>query len=55
LQVVHAAAGEEDDTCRRVAFILLKVEIQPETDDADKFEKVDVEIVRLWAIGLPEM
>ena len=54
LEVVHAAAGEEDDARGRVALILLEVEKEAQGDDSDELEEVDVEIVRLRAIGLPE-
>lgn len=54
MEVVHAAAGEEDDACGSVGFILLKVEIEAKADYADELEEVDVEVVWLGAVGLPE-
>lgn len=54
LEVVHAGPGEEDDPCWRVGFILFEVEVQAQTDDADELEEVDVKVVWLRAIGLPE-
>lgn len=54
LQVVHAAPCEKDDACGRVAFILLKVQVQAQSDDADELEKMNVEVVWLGAVRLPE-
>jgi hypothetical protein len=33
---------------------LFKVEVQAQADDADELVEVDVEVVRLRAVGLPE-
>lgn len=54
LEIVHAAAGEEDDAGWGVGFILLEVEVEAETDYADELEEVDVEVVWLGTVGLPE-
>ena len=54
LQVVHAGAGKEGDTGGCVGLILFEVEVQAQPDDANKLEEVDVQVVRLWTIGLPE-
>jgi hypothetical protein len=54
LEVVHAAACEEDDARWCVAFILFKIEIESQAYDSDELEEVDVEVVWLWTVRLPE-
>jgi hypothetical protein len=53
-EVVAAAACEKDNSRWGVALVGAEVQKQAETDDADELEEVDVEVVGLRAIGLPE-
>lgn len=49
-----ATAGEEDDARGGVALVVVEVEEEAKGDDADELEEMDVEVVGLWAVGLPE-
>lgn len=53
-KVVLAAAGEEDDARGCVALVVVEVKEEAEGDDADELEEVNVEVVGLRAVGLPE-
>lgn len=53
-EVVHAAPSQEHDPRWGIAFILLEVQIQSQSHDSDEFEEVDVEVVRLGPVRLPE-
>lgn len=54
LKVHLSHAGEECDLSRRVTLILIKVEIDAHRHDLNDLKKMNVEVMRLGTVRLPE-